>query len=68
MAHKGGVLFVWIAEKMAELQDESGKMVEWCSGVTRGTALAQLKCIQETAWIDSGDANKFYCGVLYEEE
>lgn len=65
--HKGGVLFVWMAEKMTELQNESGKMVEWRSGVTRASALKELNCIQETAWIDSGDGNKFYCGVLYEE-
>ncbi len=67
MAHKGGVLYVYMAEKMAELQNDRGEFVRWASGVTRGTAPAAVRAIQETDWIDKGDANIFYCGVMYEE-
>lgn len=56
-----------MAEQMAELQDSRGSFVRWASGVSRRTAPAAVKAIQETDWINKGDANVFYCGVMYEE-
>lgn len=67
MAHKGGVLYVYMAEKMAELHDARGGFVRWASGVTRGTAPGALQCIRETDWIEKKEANVYYCGVMYEE-
>lgn len=58
---------MYMAEQMAELQDSRGGFVRWASGVTRRTAPAAVKATQETDWINRGDANVFYCGVMYEE-
>ena len=67
MPHKGGVLYIYMAEQMAELHDARGGFVRWASGVTRGTAPVALDCIREIDWINKGDANVYYCGVMYKE-
>lgn len=58
---------MYMSEQLAELQDTHGRFVRWASGVTRTSAPDAVKAIQETAWISRGDANVFYCGVMYEE-
>lgn len=67
MSRKGGVLYVYMAEQMAELHDARGVFVRWASGVNRRTAPAALDCIRETDWIEKKEANIYYCGVMYEE-
>lgn len=67
MAFREGILYMWMDNKNCTLETSSGKFIRWADGVTRSTAAKAVEAVQETDWIDSGDGNKFYCAVLYEE-